>query len=102
MVHEDQLTAVIDFGYSSIIGDRRMNAMVAAAHLVTPRITPTITADDQSLSKHGCVNVISSIITSAAYPGWLPIGRLQAMMWSSMRGAVQFWYESMQIQTDNI
>ncbi len=43
MVHEDQLTAVIDFGYSSIIGDRRMNAMVAAAHLVTPRITPYYT-----------------------------------------------------------
>ena len=50
MVHEDQLAAVIDFGYSSVICDRRMNAMVPAAHLVTPHITPTITADDQSLS----------------------------------------------------
>ena len=50
IVDENQLTAVIDFGYSSIIGDRRMNALVAAAHLVTPRITPTITADDQAIA----------------------------------------------------
>ncbi|MCA9981176.1 MAG: phosphotransferase [Anaerolineales bacterium] len=50
MVDGDQLTAVIDFGYSSVIGDRRMNALVAAAHLVTPRITPTITTDDQAIA----------------------------------------------------
>ena len=50
MVNDNQLTAVIDFGYSSILGDRRMNAMVAAAYLVTPRITPTITAADQAIA----------------------------------------------------
>lgn len=50
MANGDQLNAVIDFGYSSIIGDRRMNALVAAAHLVTPRITPTVTAEDQAIA----------------------------------------------------
>lgn len=50
MVHDNQLAAVIDFGYSSIVGDRRMNALVAAAHLVTPRITPTISADDRAVA----------------------------------------------------
>ena len=50
MVDENQLTGVIDFGYSSIIGDRRVNALVATAHLVTPRITPTVTADDQAIA----------------------------------------------------
>jgi hypothetical protein len=50
MVNEGQLTAVVDFGYSSIMGDRRMNALAAAAHLVTPRITPTVTANDQAIA----------------------------------------------------
>jgi aminoglycoside phosphotransferase (APT) family kinase protein len=50
MFDQNQLSAVIDFGYSSIIGDRRMNALVAAAYLVTPRITPTVSADDQAIA----------------------------------------------------
>ena len=50
MVDKGRLTAVIDFGYASIIGDRRMNTLVATAHLVTPRITPTVTADDQAVA----------------------------------------------------
>lgn len=50
MADGDKLTAVIDFGYSSIIGDRRMNALVAAAHLITPRITPTVSAEDQAVA----------------------------------------------------
>jgi len=50
MVEEDRLTAVIDFGYSSIIGDRRMNTLVAAAYLVTPHITPPVRADDQEVA----------------------------------------------------
>lgn len=45
-----QITAVIDFGYATIIGDRRMNGLVAAAHLVTPRITPTVTAEDREIA----------------------------------------------------
>ncbi len=50
MANGDRLNAVIDFGYSSIIGDRRMNALVAAAHLATPRITPTVTAEDRAIA----------------------------------------------------
>ena len=50
MADGDRLNAVIDFGYSSIMGDRRMNAMVAATHLVTPRITPIVTATDRAVA----------------------------------------------------
>lgn len=50
MANNGQLTAVIDFGYSSLLGDRRMNVMAATAHLVTPRITPTVTAEDQAIA----------------------------------------------------
>jgi hypothetical protein len=31
-------------------GEAQIYALVAAAHLVTPRITPTITADDQAIA----------------------------------------------------
>jgi hypothetical protein len=49
MVNKDQITAVIDFGYSSILGDRRLNTTAAAAYLATPTITPTSTPYDQAI-----------------------------------------------------
>ena len=48
MADGDRISAVIDFGYSSIIGDRRMNAVAAAVHLMSPRITPTVIEDDRN------------------------------------------------------
>ena len=50
MVNNNQLNAVIDFGYSSSIGDRRMTVMAAAAHLVSPRISPTVTEADRVIA----------------------------------------------------
>lgn len=50
MTNGQSITAVIDWGYSTIIGDRRMNAMVAAAHLMTPRITPNVTDGDRDVA----------------------------------------------------
>ena len=50
MADRDEITGVIDFGYATIIGDRRLNGLVAAAHLVTPRITPTVTAEDRKIA----------------------------------------------------
>ena len=50
MAEGEQISAVIDFGYASIIGDRRMNALVATAHLITPRITPTVTDRDRDIA----------------------------------------------------
>ncbi|MCB9138002.1 MAG: phosphotransferase [Caldilineaceae bacterium] len=47
MVEGDRLNAVIDFGYAAILGDRRMNALAAAAYLAVPYITPTATAADR-------------------------------------------------------
>ncbi len=50
MATDGKVSAVIDFGYSTIIGDQRMSAVAAVAHLVSPRITPTVTADDVSIA----------------------------------------------------
>ncbi len=50
MVDGARLTAVIDFGYSSIVGDRRMNAVAAAAYLMTPHITPTAVKADHAIA----------------------------------------------------
>lgn len=50
MVADEQVNAVIDFGYSSIMGDRRMNALVAAACLMSSAITPPVTAADQAIA----------------------------------------------------
>lgn len=49
MSNGELVTAVLDWGYSTIIGDRRMNVVAAAAHLMTPRITPTVKRTDAAL-----------------------------------------------------
>lgn len=50
MADGDQITGVIDFGYSTIIGDRRLTPVAAAVHLVSPRITPVATDTDRALA----------------------------------------------------
>ena len=45
-----RISAVIDFGYSSIIGDRRMNPVIAAAYLTTAHITPIVTQADRNIA----------------------------------------------------
>lgn len=51
MADAGRITAVIDFGYSSIIGDRRMNVVAAAAHLMSARITPVVTEADRAVAR---------------------------------------------------
>ncbi len=48
MTDGDEITGVIDFGYSTIIGDRRLNPVAAAVHLASPRITPVATTADRA------------------------------------------------------
>lgn len=50
MADGDEVTGVIDFGYSTIIGDQRLNPVAAAVHLVSPRITPVATAADRAVA----------------------------------------------------
>ncbi len=50
MADGDEVTGVIDFGYSTIIGDRRLTPVAAAVHLVSPRITPVATAEDRDVA----------------------------------------------------
>ena len=49
MVEGVRVSVVLDFGYSSLIGDRRLTAVAAAAYLV-PEITPTVRKGDQALA----------------------------------------------------
>ena len=42
-----QITAVIDFGYATILGDTRMNAVAAVAHLLAPEISPSVRPEDR-------------------------------------------------------
>ncbi len=48
------VTAVIDFGASSIMGDRRLDPLTAAAYL-SPSITPTSTKRDRSVAQEWLV-----------------------------------------------
>jgi len=50
----EMVTAVIDFGASTIMGDRRLDPLTAAIYL-TPPITPTATARDRSVAQEWLV-----------------------------------------------
>ncbi len=50
MADARKLTAVLDFGYSTIIADRRMTVVAATAHLLSPRITPFVTEEDRRIA----------------------------------------------------
>jgi hypothetical protein len=41
-----RITAVLDIGWSSIAGDRRLDPVSAAVYLASPAITPVVTARD--------------------------------------------------------
>ena len=50
LVEDGIITAVIDFGASAIMGDRRLDPLTAALYL-TPLITPTATNRDRSVAQ---------------------------------------------------
>lgn len=50
LVDGDRVCAIIDFGTSSMVGDRRLEPIAAAAYLATP-ITPNATEDDRRIAR---------------------------------------------------
>jgi aminoglycoside phosphotransferase (APT) family kinase protein len=50
LVEGGTVTAVLDFGTVSIVGDRRLDPLAAAAYLA-PLITPTATDSDLSVAR---------------------------------------------------
>jgi aminoglycoside phosphotransferase (APT) family kinase protein len=46
----EAITAVIDVGVTSVVGDRRLDALSAVVYLASPRITPTATARDRDIA----------------------------------------------------
>ena len=50
LAEEASITAVLDFGASAMIGDRRLDPLTAAAYL-DPSITPTATAADREVAQ---------------------------------------------------
>ena len=45
-----RITAVIDFGVSSLAGDRRLDPIASAVYLSDPNLTPTVTARDVDIA----------------------------------------------------
>ena len=46
----EAITAVIDVGVTSVVGDRRLDALSAVIYLASPRITPTATERDMDIA----------------------------------------------------
>lgn len=70
------VTAVIDFGVTSLAGDPRLDALAAVVYLTTPEITPVATARDHE--------VAAAWLDDAGLAGWLePARRWLAAYWSA-------------------
>jgi aminoglycoside phosphotransferase (APT) family kinase protein len=70
-----RITAVIDVGSTSVVGDRRFDPLSAAVYLASPEITPTATADD--------VDVAMTWLGAAGLDQWLdPARHWLAAFWS--------------------
>ena len=46
----DRITAVLDIGYTSVLGDRRLDPVTAAVYLCSDEITPAATGDDRAVA----------------------------------------------------
>jgi aminoglycoside phosphotransferase (APT) family kinase protein len=53
----ERITAVLDFGATSVIGDRRLDPIAAAVYLAAPDITPTATRADSDAAQGWLRNV---------------------------------------------
>lgn len=62
-----RITAVIDFGVSSLAGDRRLDPIASAVYLSDPHVTPTATAHD--------VDVALAWLRTKGLAEWLEPGR---------------------------
>ena len=85
----ERVSAVIDFGYSTIIGDRRMNVAAAVTHLLAPQITPSVLAEDAALVRDWVADSRLTQYVDGAVP-WL------AAYWTfaSDDTALMAWCES--------
>ena len=69
------ITAVLDFGASSLAGDRRLDPIASAVYLSDPHVTPTATAHD--------VDVALAWLRTEGLAEWLePCRRWLAAYWS--------------------
>jgi aminoglycoside phosphotransferase (APT) family kinase protein len=69
------ITAVLDFGATSVIGDRRLDPIAAAVYLTAPDITPTVRPADS--------DVAQSWLRNAGLDHWLePARRWLAAFWT--------------------
>jgi aminoglycoside phosphotransferase (APT) family kinase protein len=62
-----RITAVIDFGVSSLAGDRRLDPIASAVYLSDPNLTPTVTARD--------VDIALAWLRAKGLAEWLEPGR---------------------------
>jgi aminoglycoside phosphotransferase (APT) family kinase protein len=70
-----RITAVIDFGYTSVAGDRRLDPLSAVVYLAAPEITPTATTAD--------IDVAMGWLRAADLHQWYdPARRWLAAFWS--------------------
>jgi aminoglycoside phosphotransferase (APT) family kinase protein len=70
-----RITAVIDFGYTSVAGDRRLDPISAVVYLAAPEITPTATTAD--------IDVAMGWLRAADLHQWYdPARRWLAAFWS--------------------
>jgi aminoglycoside phosphotransferase (APT) family kinase protein len=70
-----RITAVIDVGYTSLAGDRRLDPLAAAVYLTSPEITPSATAAD--------IEVAMRWLDTAGLDRWFePARRWLAAYWS--------------------
>jgi aminoglycoside phosphotransferase (APT) family kinase protein len=71
----ERITAVIDFGLTSLSGDHRLDPLAAAAYLLAPEITPTGRPEDE--------DVVESWLRANGLWQWLePATRWIAAYWS--------------------
>ena len=70
------ITAVLDIGDTSVVGDRRLDPVAAVVYLGSPEITPVDTSAD--------LDVATSWLRAAGLDEWLaPAGSWLAAFWSS-------------------
>ena len=77
LVAEGQITAVLDFGGSMILGDRRLDPLAAVVYL-DPAITPTARAGDQAAAREW-------LAEQGLDPLYQPAQRWLAAYWSFAR-----------------
>jgi hypothetical protein len=69
------ITAVLDIGPTSVVGDRRLDPVAAVVYLASPEITPVATPAD--------LDVAMSWLRSAGLHDWFePAQRWLAAFWS--------------------